>query len=210
MHTALKKPFVAFAAVTVASVGVAAPSTAASSSEARHAAQVSSASAAKPTPWSPWKPEPKSKPYTIGGCGTELRISEPFKKQEARHRTDRDGNFRLQFRGALHWRINPDRGHTVIVDISGPGRLIFYRNGDTYIQGTGRNAFYFYRAEYRNSTPTKLPRLFLSTGTFDVFLDSQDTRRLGDDQVTVLDQPTRYWNICSILRSGVVPKPFRV
>jgi hypothetical protein len=179
----------------------------AASPEAMHVAQVT---AAKATPWSPWLDTPKAKPWTEVGCRTKLTVSEPVSRQEARFRTDRDGNDRYQVRGTLHWRINPERGHTVVVDVSGPGRGTVYRNNDAYYQFSGRHTQYFSRAEYRNSTPTKLPRLFLSKGPFSLFFDSQDTRTRKDDQWTVLDQPDRFWNICDVLKNGVVPKPFRV
>jgi hypothetical protein len=210
MVSVLKKPFVAFAAVTVAGLGVAAPATAASFPDAGQAAQVSSAKSAKATPWSPWKPVPDDKPDTLMGCGNKLTFSQAVNRQQQRFRTDRDGNFHLQIRGTYHQRINPVRGHTVVVNISGPSKYTFYRSGDFYYTATGLNAFTVGPRMYRNSTATKLPRLFISTGTLAIFLDSNGTRKSGDDQFTFLDQPTRYWNICPILKSGVVPRPFRV
>lgn len=210
MFRRLKNPVVSLAAVAVSSVGVAVPSTAATSHNATDAARPTSAEADEATPWTPWEKAGKAPPHTFSGCSTKITLTEAVNKSEYRTRTDRDGNFLYQFRGTLHERINPKRGHTVVVDISGPGTLTFYPNHDVYFRARGSNLLTTSAKVYQASNPSRIPRHFLSRGRIAVFNDGNGTRRFGDDQSTVINRPDRYWNICPIVKTGVVPKPFRV
>lgn len=211
MFTALKKPLIAVAAVALASVGVAAPSAAGSSHKTTDAASTTAGQAAgKATPWTAWKKAGKSEPSTLSGCSTKLRLSDAVNRTEYRTRTDRDGNFLYQFRGTLHQRIDPKRGHKVVVDISGPGTITLYPNDDLHFRARGANMIYSSPKVYQASNPTRIPRLSLTMGSISLFSDGNGTPRIGDDQFTFLNRPDRHWNICSVVRTGVVPKPFRV
>ena len=204
MLTRLNKPVLVVAAVAIVGAGLS-PSSAAMSS--RDAAVTRTAAG---TPWSPWKKLPKSPPSTHDSCGTKVVIVPVVSRGQYRTRKDADGNDQEQTRGALHLKFNPRRGHTIVVDVGGPTKYTFYQDGDLYYQARGLHLFTLGVKVYRNSTPTKIPRLFFSTGSFAVFIDSNGTSRQADDEVTFLNRPNRYWGVCSILRSGVVPKPLRV
>jgi len=204
MLTRLNKPVLVVAAVAIVGAGLS-PSSAAMSS--RDAAVTRPAAG---TTWSPWKKLPKSPPSTHDSCGTKVVIVPVVSRGQYRTRKDADGNDQEQTRGALHLKFNPRRGHTIVVDVGGPTKYTFYQDGDLYYQARGLHLFTLGVKVYRNSTPTKIPRLFFSTGSFAVFIDSNGTSRQADDEVTFLNRPNRYWGVCSILRSGVVPKPLRV
>jgi hypothetical protein len=197
-------PVIALAAVAIVGVGLSPSSTASSSRDA------TVTGTARVTPWSSWKKLPKSPPSTHDSCGTKVKIVEVVSQREYRTRVDADGNDQEQERGALHLKFDPVRGHTVVVDVSGRTKVTLYKSGDLYYQARGLHFFALDPQVSQNSTPTKLPQLYFSTGSFALFIDSNGTDRQGDDQVTFLDRPTRYWELCSILRSGVVPKPLRV
>jgi hypothetical protein len=204
MLTRLNKPVILLAAVAMVGVGLS-PSSAAMSS--RYDAVTGTAAG---TPWSPWKKLPKPPPGTHDSCGTKVVIVPVVWRGEYRTRKDADGNDQEQTRGAVHLKFNPGRGHTIVVDVGGPTKYTFYKSGDLYYQARGLHLFTLGVRVYRNSTPTRIPRLFFSAGSFAVFIDSNGTSRQGDDEVTFLNRPTRHWGVCSILKSGVVPKPLRV
>jgi hypothetical protein len=160
--------------------------------------------------WSAWQRLPKPAPDTIVGCGTKIRLTYPMFKQELRTREDLDGNTRVQVRGPVHQRIAPTRGHAVVADITGQGSFTVYTSGDLLLRLRGKNLLIIVPKTYENSTPTTLPRIFLSTGRMAIFSVNNGTPKLSDDVVTFLRRPARHWGICPILSSGVVPKPFRV
>ncbi len=162
------------------------------------------------TPWSAWKPVPKLAMQMEKGCGTTLIFRQTANKVEARTRTDSDGNFQQQSRGRMYMRINPAKGHTIEVNESGPGTFTVYQNRDFYVDGRGLWQVTILPKTYKNSTPTTLPRIFLSAGHLGVFNASNGTARQGDDLMTFIHKPRHYWNLCPILKTGVVPKPFRV
>jgi hypothetical protein len=179
-------------------------------SASSHDAIASQTASALAPEWSPWESLPKSGPDTIVGCGTKIRITYPVSKQEFRTREDLDGNTRFQFRGTLHQRLNPLKGRTVVTDISGPLSATAYTNGDLLLRLRGKSFLNIVPKTYENSTPTTLPRIFLSTGRMVIFSVNNGTPKLSDDVITFLRRPARHWGICPILKSGVVPKPFRV
>lgn len=194
-------------AVAVAMAGAALSVPASASTHDTIASQPASALAPE---WSSWQRLPKPAPDTIVGCGTKIRLTYPVFKQEIRTREDLDGNTRLQLRGTVHEKVDPRRGHTVVVDISGKASFTAYTSGDLLLRLRGKTFLVIVPKTYENSTPTTLPRIFLSTGRMAIFSVNNGTPKLNDDVVTFLRRPARHWGICPILSSGVVPKPFRV
>jgi uncharacterized protein YraI len=205
----LYRPAVTFAALTtLIGIGLVLPSSV-SASQDTPSTSSATAAAGPATHWSRWKKLPKPPSYTAPGCGNKLTFTTPIWQGQDRFRIDADGNQRFQSRGTIHVRINPTHGHTIIADVSGPSAGTFFQNGDVYLRAHGLNEFGIPPKVYKQSTHTRLPAFFLSTGSWALYEHTNGTPRLGDDEYTFLNLPTRYWNLCPVLKSGVVPKPFR-
>src|SRR3989442_1200533 len=111
-----------------------------------------------------WQPLPVN-PYDWSCGSTTVHLTFPVNKEYFRDFPQQDGSVIEQFTGFLSVNFATDSGASITDNISGPGKNVFYPNGDFEYNAGGQNGF--------TLTPDQaaslgLPEIFVSSGPLDI------------------------------------------
>lgn len=120
-------------------------------------------------PKGPWVPVPRSDPYTLPLCGTQVTITEVANGERMRTSTAPDGTETTEVRGRYVVRYTAADGTSVTVNASGPGSTVVRPDGSLEIHLTGGSTVLAGGPRTRAALAAAgLPELFLSHGPVDL------------------------------------------
>jgi hypothetical protein len=113
-------------------------------------------------------------------CGAAtVHVTIPVNQQFYRATTLPDGTIQWDITGALKVRYSTDAGASVYVNVSGPGKVLFFTNGDVEQVYQGLNAFAFTPDQ---AATLGVPQIPWSAGPVDVLFhaDGSVSGHLGN------------------------------
>ena len=135
-----------------------------------------------------WAPLPVN-PYDWSCGPTTVHVTFPENREYARGFPQPDGSVIQQFTGFLSVNFATDAGGSVTKNISGPGKNVFYPNGDFEYNAGGQNGFTLTEEQ---ASALGMPEIFVSSGPLDLIIHP-------DGSITPIRLPSVFTDICAEL-----------